>query len=115
MQKISIGITFIALAFFVMACSENITGKLINPRDYLNTQGMSNEFSTQMAFRGNLPAAILTRQNKVYYLAAPSSQFEKWVNLPLMIKGEVLKNPQLLYPEELWVRQGNKWVKTSMP
>lgn len=114
MQKLLISCCYILL-LFLLACSENITGTLINPRDYLNTKGMSNDFSTQLAFRGNLPSAVLTKSNKIYYLALPSNQFEKFINLPLKLKGEVLTNPQLLYPEELWVKRGKRWVKASIP
>lgn len=114
MQKLLISSCYILL-LTQFSCSENITGTLINPRDYLNTNGMSNDFSTQLAFRGNLPSALLTKNNKTYYLALPSNQFEKFINLPLKIKGQVLTNPQLLYPEEMWVKRGKRWVKTSIP
>lgn len=107
---------FLAVTWLFSACSNSVAGKLVDARDYCTTKatGGDHEFAVFSAMKANLPAAILTADNKLIYLSVPSQKLALYATDPVKVKGKNLKQQHLIKPEKLWVKTNEGWKKIPL-
>lgn len=105
-------ILFLALTSCFCACS-SIQGTLIDARDYHLTSGVGGDhtFAAFSALRGNLPAGLLTKNKKVYYLTLPSDKLAPYATDIIRVEGKRNLSKNLLLPKKVYVKKNRTWLQ----
>lgn len=111
--------SYFQMAFWVLimviisSCSPEIKGDLTEARDYFHTggRGGKHEFASFCALKAGLPAGILTKKGKFFYLSIPTSSFAYLVNEPVKVEGKLDKKSRTVVPRRLWYFSDGAWIE----
>lgn len=95
------------------SCAKSYRGTLVDARSYLNLKSdghsQAQKYAAFYAMKGNLPAGILMKNDKIIFLCNPSLQLASYSSLEVKAKGKYISKFNLLKADQLWVKTDKGW------
>lgn len=100
--------------------SATVTGTLVDLTCYAKAGFLTNDHGGMkncgsMCAKGGLPVGVVDSEENVHLLAAPSPGYADYIGEEVKITGQPGKHADVLIPETLEIKEGDKWVKKELP